>query len=302
MQSLGGQLVGDPAVAQIPGTNILQVFYHGSNGALWTVWRNTNGSWSNMQSLGGSLFTQTCDDPTNPSCYGSAATPVPIQIPNTNDLEVFYRGSNDHLQAFMRNPDASWTSQDFGGNMASDPSAAPLPGANQIQVFYQGGGGCQSDLNSSVPACEASGGGLMTQWGNLSSWTHETQMAGHLEGYWCSDYELEAAVCLEWSANYGVPKAYTQPGTNDVWVIYPGADGGIYNSYPSLWGQERTPDGTWQSEFSLNTDAPTMGAGASDVTYAQIPGTNDMQIFYSGFEFNAWSGSVYNILTKWVTQ
>jgi hypothetical protein len=139
----------------------------------------------------------------------------------------------------------------------------------------------------------------MTQWGNLSSWTHEQQMAGHLQGYWCSDVETDAATCLDWAANYAVPKAYTQPGTNNMFVIYPGADGGVWASAPTLWGQERTPDGTWHSEFNLGTTSPSNGVGASDVTYAQVPGTNTTQIFYTGYEFNAWSGSTYGVMTEW---
>jgi hypothetical protein len=208
LHNLGGFLAGDPAVAQIPGTNTIQVFYQGTNNNMYTRWL-TNGTLSSEVNMGGSLFARTCDDPTNPSCYGSTAMPVPIQIPNTNDLEVFYRGSDNHLRAFIRTPNAGWTPQDFGGNLASDPSAAPVPGANQIQVFYQGGGGCQWDGNSVNPACEASGGGLMTQWGNLSSWTHETQMAGHLEGYWCTNWDTEVPFCPEWASNYATPKAYT---------------------------------------------------------------------------------------------
>ena len=284
MQRLGGQLGGDPAVTLIPGTNTVQVFYQGTNHQMYTRWL-TNGTWSSEQGMGGSLFTQTCDDVTNPSCYGTPALPVPIQIPNTNDLEVFYRGSNNHLQAFRRNPDASWTSQDFGGNLASDPSAAPVPGTNQIEVFYQGGGGCTwTGYDSAVTACEASGGNLMTQWGNLSSWTNETQMAGQLESYFCYQtvdvgYETD---CDAWGASYSTPKAYTQPGTNNLYVLYRGWQGNA--------GQERTPDGTWQSEFSLYS------VSESDVAWALVPGTNTMEIFYVGLSLGEQSADV---TTQW---
>lgn len=190
--------------------------------------------------------------------------------------------------------------------MASDPSAAPIPGQNLIQVFYQGGGGCTHDTLDGT--CQASGGGLMTQWGNLSTWTHETPMAGHLEGYFCPDWEPEFASCLDpsgggsgWSASYGVPKAYTQPGTNNMFVIYPGADGGKFAAAPTLWGQERTPDGTWHGEFNLGTYA-SANVGPSDVSYSTVPGTDTVQIFYTGFESNAWSGVTYNVLTQWTTQ
>jgi hypothetical protein len=303
---LGGQLGGDPAVTQIPGTDVIQVFYRGSDNALWTLWRNppdgsTPPSWSSPQRLGGSLFTRTCNDQTDPSCYGTSALPVPIQIPNSDDLEVFYRGSNNHLQAFRRNPNGRWTPQDFGGNLAGNPSAAPVPGLNQIEVFYQGGGECTWTAYDSIPtACEASSGGLMTQWGNLSSWTGETRMAGQLQGYYCGPsvpvaYDL---ACEGWYANYAVPKAYTQPGTNDMFVIYRGADGGVWYPAPTLWGQVRTPDGTWHPEFHVGGSyAPGINLNPSDVTYAQVPGTDTTQIFYTGS-----TNSVdYNVLTQWTT-
>ena len=75
----------------------------------------------------------------------------------------FPRGSDNHLRAFTS---ASWTPRDFGGYLASNPSAAPVPGENQIQVFYQLGGGCSRASPSATNACQAIGGGLMTQWGN----------------------------------------------------------------------------------------------------------------------------------------
>ena len=281
---------------QLPGTNTIQVFYQGTNHSMYTRWL-TNGTWSSEQNLGGQLFYPTCDDRTNPSCYGTPATPVPIQIPGTNELLVFYRGADNTLKA-PNWVDGTWyPAVPFGGDLASDPSAAPVPGQNQIQVFYQGGGGCSHVTGDG--SCQAGGGGLMTQWGNLSSWTYETPMAGHLQGYWCADVEPEAATCLAWAANYGVPKAYTQPGTNDMFVIYPGADGGKYASAPTLWGQERTPDGTWHSEFNLGTTSSANGIGASDVTYAQVPGTDTTQIFYAGYESDEWGDVNYGVMTKW---
>jgi hypothetical protein len=124
-------------------------------------------------------------------------------------------------------------------------------------------------------------------------------MAGHLQGYWCSDVETDAATSLDWGASYAIPKAYTQPGTNDMFVIYPGADGGVWVSAPTLWGQERTPDGTWHSEFNLGSYSPLAGAGPSDVSYAQVPRTNTMQIFYGGWWNNPGVDSYYNVLTRW---
>jgi hypothetical protein len=128
------------------------------------------------------------------------------------------------------------------------------------------------------------GWGLMTQWGNLSSWTNETQMAGQLESYFCYNTESVAyeTLCDAWGAAYSTPKAYTQPGTNNLYVLYRGADGGA--------GQERTPDGTWQSEFSLGA------VPLSDVAWALVPGTNTMQIFYVGISLGELSADV---TTQW---
>ena len=192
----------------------------------------------------------TCADPTNDTCYGKYATPVAIQLPDTNDLEVFYRGSDNRLRGFLRDQDGTWTPQYFGGELSSDPSAAPVPGTNQIEVFYRAAG--------------ALDGSLITQWGNpaLGSWIYSTPMAGKLFSYWCY-----SEGCL---GTYAVPKAYVQPGTNNLWVFYRGQDGG----FPKIWAQERTPDGTWQPEFSVG------GPSFSDITGVQVPGTDTTQIFY----------------------
>ena len=37
----------------VPGTEVLQLFYRGQDDAVWSRWRNPDGSWSNEQSLGG---------------------------------------------------------------------------------------------------------------------------------------------------------------------------------------------------------------------------------------------------------
>jgi hypothetical protein len=41
--------------AVVPGTEVLQLFYRGQDNAVWTQWRNPDGSWSNEQGLGGVL-------------------------------------------------------------------------------------------------------------------------------------------------------------------------------------------------------------------------------------------------------
>lgn len=103
-QNLQGTLLSNPAPAQMPGTNVPQVFYHGGDNGMWTRWRNTDGTWSQEQSLGEQRWyppprTGGCDSVGDPCVWsGSWAVPAPVQIPNTNYLEVFYRGSDSGAQ------------------------------------------------------------------------------------------------------------------------------------------------------------------------------------------------------------
>lgn len=117
----------DLAVAVIPGTNVLQVFYKRPSGSgdnrLFSRWRNPDGSWSDEANLGGRHDFQS--DPT------AAA------IPGTNVLQVFYRGDDGGLISRWRNPDGSWSAeQDLGGKLISNPAVAALPDTNVLQVFY----------------------------------------------------------------------------------------------------------------------------------------------------------------------
>ena len=44
---------GEGFAAVIPGTEVLQLFYRGQDDGVWSRWRNTNGSWSAEQNIGG---------------------------------------------------------------------------------------------------------------------------------------------------------------------------------------------------------------------------------------------------------
>jgi len=54
-QGLGGVLTSDIVAAQVPGTQVLQLFYRGQDHGVWSRWRNPDGSWSAEQHLGGVL-------------------------------------------------------------------------------------------------------------------------------------------------------------------------------------------------------------------------------------------------------
>jgi hypothetical protein len=99
-------------------------------------------SWVYETDMGEQLFGPTCSDISNDSCYGAYATPAAIQLPNTNYLEVFFRGPDNGLHYVMRDDNGHWTPDEgnLGGHMSSDPSASQWPGTNQIGVFYRGAG------------------------------------------------------------------------------------------------------------------------------------------------------------------
>lgn len=120
-------------------------------------------------------------------------------------------------------------------------------------------------------------------------------MAGELNGYYCAepDPEPTGTVCLVVQGSYSVPKAYVEPGTNNLWVFYRGQDGGFWSYDQYLWTQERTPDGTWHSEYSLGQ------ISKSDVDGAQIPNTNEMQLFYRGEGEGYATNAVGNLMTQW---
>src|SRR5215472_1952844 len=71
-------------LAAVPGhadTNILQIFYAGPGGKVFSMWRNPDGIWSGEQNLGGSV-----DQGSVFGCITAA------QVPGTNFLQIFYRG------------------------------------------------------------------------------------------------------------------------------------------------------------------------------------------------------------------
>ena len=52
--AVGGSLAG--GITIIPGTNVLQIFYVGTDDGVWSLWRNPDGTWSSpAQQIGGKL-------------------------------------------------------------------------------------------------------------------------------------------------------------------------------------------------------------------------------------------------------
>jgi len=122
-QSLGGKLISGTAsgsspagtkftAAVVPGTDVLQLFYRGTDNGVWSRWRNPDGSWSAEQRLGGVLTSDI-----------TAAV-----VPGTDVLQLFYRGTDNGVWSRWRNPDGSWSAeQRLGGVLTSDITAMPVP-------------------------------------------------------------------------------------------------------------------------------------------------------------------------------
>jgi len=87
---------------QVPGSNILQLFYRDPNNGLSSFWQNPGGIWSSEQHLGGDLAGDPIAGPTTQQSVGV--------------LQLFYRGNNDVPNTLSRDPGGSWSAeQQLGG-------------------------------------------------------------------------------------------------------------------------------------------------------------------------------------------
>ena len=102
-----------------------QVFYRGTDGALWTTWRDYSGYWS-VRRLGGAM----------------AGNPVATSDPTSNNAVVYWRGNDDAIRSDERYSNGSWSGPQYlGGAALGDPSVATVVdnnGSSQLQLFYRG--------------------------------------------------------------------------------------------------------------------------------------------------------------------
>ena len=128
-QPLGGFLGGDPIAVQVPGTNIVQVFYAGTDSpgrlgterglprpggyplrSLWSPSDESPAGWSDEQNLGGVITGDL----------------VAAQVPGTDNLQVFYPGENNGRFSNWRNQDGNLVRPTAAGGLAR---RCPLCGA-----------------------------------------------------------------------------------------------------------------------------------------------------------------------------
>jgi hypothetical protein len=114
--------------AQVPGDNILRLFYVGADGTLLTQERDPEtGSWGREQSLGGRP---------DPHSNIAAAT-----LPGQNGLTLLYFDIQSHLYVLHPEPDGNWTTaQGVISNRLAymDLSVSLVPGQNALQLVYPG--------------------------------------------------------------------------------------------------------------------------------------------------------------------
>ncbi len=91
--------------------SMIQLFYRGTDNSVYSRWRNTDGSWSDEQHIGGTLN----------------GDPIAAQLPGTDVLQLFYRGTDNSVWSRWRNTDGSWSDeQHIGGILNGDPIAADV--------------------------------------------------------------------------------------------------------------------------------------------------------------------------------
>jgi hypothetical protein len=257
-QRLGGMVTTDISTAQVPGTNILQVFYRGGDGGVRSFWRDGN-TWYGEQNLGGVAT----------SAIAAA------QIPGSNVLALFYRGANGGVCSLQRAASGSWSSeQSLGGTVTGNIIAVQVPGTDILELYYRGGDG---GLFSRV------------RYPDSGTWSHELPWGAQvtsditvgripttdllqvfyrgIDGGLCVRLRLPTtapdSVFID-EVNLGgkVTSAITAaplPATNVLQLFYRGGDG-------ALWSRWRDGLGDWSGDQGLG------GATATDITAVQLPG------------------------------
>jgi len=128
--SLGGVLAaGSSPAATSPGTNAIDVFVQGTNGAVYEKTTTNNGTtWSGWTSLGGGL---------------AAGSSPAATSPGTSAIDVFVQGTNGAVyEKTTTNSGATWSGwTSLGGVLAAGSSpAATSPGSGQVDISVLGTG------------------------------------------------------------------------------------------------------------------------------------------------------------------
>jgi hypothetical protein len=253
-KNIGGQLASgtSPAVCA-QNANSLDVFVEGTNGALYH--KSYTGTWSNWQSLGGSLTSSP------------AAT-----SPTSGVIDVFARGGDGALwQRTTTNGGATWSNWiSLGGQIPTGTGPAACSwGSGRLDLFVQGTNGAlyhkayngtswsswQSlgGVLTSSPAATSPGNGTMdvfVRGGDGALYETTTTDGGTSWSYWIS---------LGGQIPTGTGPAACSWGAGRLDLFVQGMNGALYHkSYAGTWSG-------WQSLGGALTSSPAATSPTSGV-------------------------------------
>jgi hypothetical protein len=120
-------LNSDPIAVQVPGTNILELFYTSNTGSIHTIWRQPDGNWQPPVNSNGDLGA-------------NGSTLAAVQVPGTDKLLLLFVGAGNKLYSLIRDPSGSWSAPtaapgDYFLNEGCGLTARQMPGTNLVEIF-----------------------------------------------------------------------------------------------------------------------------------------------------------------------
>jgi len=117
-----GTFLGKPAAVSW-GADKIDVFFHGTDNTLWSIWYDSRGWGSSFYQVGGTLY----------GTAGTASSPT-VSSWGVNRLDVFVRGTDSRLwQKYWDG--TTWSALiPLGGILAGDPSANARLGLQRIEI------------------------------------------------------------------------------------------------------------------------------------------------------------------------
>jgi hypothetical protein len=274
-------VAGAPAVSS-QSANTLDLFFRGSDGALW--WKHWNGAtWSASASLGGVLTSDpaatspgngvvdvfvrggdgalyektTTNGGTSWSYWSSLGGQIPAgTVPSVcssgaGRLDLFVQGMDGALwhKSYTGTSWSGW--QSLGGVLTSSPAAATAAGSSRIDVFVRGGDGAVWQRTTTNAG---------------SSWSGWTSRGGQIP------VNTVPAAC-SWGS--GRLDLFVQGTDGQLWWRYTTNGGGSWSGWQSLGGQL--------------TSSPAAAAPASGIMDVFVRG-GDNGFWERTYNSSSWSG------------
>ena len=249
------------------GSNRVDVFARGQDGALWHKWRAPG--WSRWESLGGALTS------------GPAAASR-----SSNRIDVFVRGTNAALW-HKRWTGSGWSAwESLGGVLTSDPAAVSW-GPHRIDIFIRGTDNAlwHKWWNGTWHNWESLGG-ILTSAPAVSSWAQnrlDVFVRGTDNALW---HKWWNGTWHKWKSLGGLltsSPAAVSWSSNRIDVFVRGRNRALWHKW---W------NGTWHNWKSLGgilTSAPAVSSWAQNRLDVFVRGT-DNALWYKWWDGEAWHG------------